>query len=562
MKRFPRLLWAILVFAFIIRAWNLAAPDMAGDDATYAFRSVGYVDFIAAANRQSTPVTWFDEPQWWQSLSFHDAPPLVFALEHASFAFFGDNAVAARVPFVLAGTLSVFAIYLLGEFIGGESLGLAAAAIMTLLNYPVWLSRIGYLDGMLIPSILFSLYFFFKAQKQPRNYWYWGLACGAGLLTKYTFLFLGPVFLGALLIRRRQAFKSRAFLQGCAIAVLLLMPVILYNVGMFRARGHLDAALSTLIGQHPADFAGLVRTGGFNALGVLTQFMSGGAFSPTVLLFAAVGVGILYATQSLEVFTVLIGGFLMALAELSVIGGIEWYGAILVPFVVLFTALGAVTLFRYLKNKIGNIATIAIIVLLAGMELTATIQNQLLAHPLVASPLLPTAFSSPHNGYAELENYIGRFYADHAASSAIITYQEDGKQLADYQKSAILARFGGTVTGPTQDQLVLYDERMNWFASLWTFERRRLYDAEPIQSLWQFLEKTDGAHDFSFYRNFGMKTATIILTAENTQDNTQVDHAADVSAFAQKVESVLTPIAEIRNADGRVAFRVYTLSLQ
>ena len=188
------ILIAVLLFGFGLRAWDLAGPDMAADDALYSFRSIGYVDYVAATNRQTTPVIWFLTPQWWQFFSFHDAPPLVFLAQWLSFQMGGDNLWTSRLPFVMAGVLAVFAVFILGNFIGGAWLGLASAAAMAVMNYAVWFSRIGNLDGFLVAWISFSIYFFLKAKARPQNYLWWGLCVGAGLATKYTFLFLGPVF--------------------------------------------------------------------------------------------------------------------------------------------------------------------------------------------------------------------------------------------------------------------------------------------------------------------------------------------------------------------------------
>ncbi len=562
MKKIPKVLWLILALALVLRIWNIAGPDISGDDATYSFRSIGYIDFIAAANRQSTPVNWFPSEQWWQPLSFHDAPPLVFALQHFSFEIFGDNAYAARLPFVAIGLLAVYAAYLLGEYLIGLDGGLIAAGIMAITNYPVWLSRIGFLDGVTIPAILFAIYFFLKAQKDPRYYRAWGAACAAGLLTKYTFLFLGPAFFIGLMLWQRSALRKKEFYQGLAILLALLSPVIVYNTMMFMSRGHFDAALSTLIGQRPADFSGLIRTKNGNVLDIIGQFFSGQAFSFFMIICAAIGAFAFSTNATTGAFALLTIGIAGAIAELAVIGEIGRFGAILIPFIVIFSAMGVKYIFDRAKRYKLEKTAIAGFALIAAIEIMITIQSQLLPQPLFAVNSLTSTYHAPWDGYEALENYIADFYALHNNVSPILTYQNDGQQIAHYQKNLILHSLTGNENTAAQDQLVIYDERMNWFASLWTFERRRLYKAEPIHSLWQFLENTKGGADLSFYKNFGIKTATIVIATDAMQQNQDIIHKADVDAFAAQIRSVLQPTAEIRDEKNDAVFLIYTIKIQ
>ena len=92
-KDFPRLfktLFAlILLLAFVLIFFRLTRPDMMSDDAHYSFRSIFYLDFLAS-QKQTTPLQWFGEILSWSKLSFHDAPPMIFFIQHAFFEIFGD----------------------------------------------------------------------------------------------------------------------------------------------------------------------------------------------------------------------------------------------------------------------------------------------------------------------------------------------------------------------------------------------------------------------------------------------------------------------------------------
>src|SRR3989338_10943904 len=104
------LLLAILGIACFFIFFRLGQPDSLTDEAEIAFRSVGYLDFLATPD-QTTPWEWFASPPGWVSWSFHDHPPLVFFLEHLLMNVFGDSLVVVRLPFAIFGFLSLLLLY-------------------------------------------------------------------------------------------------------------------------------------------------------------------------------------------------------------------------------------------------------------------------------------------------------------------------------------------------------------------------------------------------------------------------------------------------------------------
>ena len=163
----------IVAAAFFIRIFNLGGQDMATDDVLYSFRSIGLVDYVASLNFQSTPMSWFSERQWWQSLSFHDHPPLVFIIQ---WIFQDRRNKCLGAPYAVCACRRAFRIVFvfLGRELFSARIGLFSAAALAVANYAVWISRIGLLDGFLVLWIILSLYFFVKAETKPINYLWWG----------------------------------------------------------------------------------------------------------------------------------------------------------------------------------------------------------------------------------------------------------------------------------------------------------------------------------------------------------------------------------------------------
>ena len=200
----------ILLLAAVLLFVNLGKPDMEGDQAHYAFRSVGYADYLNS-DQQTTPLQWFSEIPWWSKLSFHDHPPLVFLLQHFFMRIFGPSAFAARLPSALAGFFTIFLIYLIGPSLYSKRVGLLSAFILTVSNYLIWISRTALLEGVMIFFIALSIYFFIKAWSNTKYLFLWGIALGLALISKYVAFCLIPVYLLFILFKKRNWFREKNF---------------------------------------------------------------------------------------------------------------------------------------------------------------------------------------------------------------------------------------------------------------------------------------------------------------------------------------------------------------
>ena len=69
----PKYLLAAAIFAgAILRLWGLGSAEIFHDEGAYAFRAIGYLDFMSNES-QTTPVQWFrnEALPWWTHLSMH-----------------------------------------------------------------------------------------------------------------------------------------------------------------------------------------------------------------------------------------------------------------------------------------------------------------------------------------------------------------------------------------------------------------------------------------------------------------------------------------------------------
>lgn len=561
-KRTHWILIGILFVGLILRIVNLGSPDMIEDDALYSVRAVEYFDYAGSLNTQTTPVVWFPESQWWQYLSFHDAPPLVFALQWIFFQIGGDSQWVARIPFVIVGILSIAFLYLLGTQVANTWVGLFAAAGLALMNYHVWVSRIGLLDGVVILWVILSLYFFIRAPAHPKNYLWWGITIGAGLLTKYTFLFMGPLFLVAFLVWQRSAWRTRWFWIGLAACMIVISPIVMYNTMVWKTRGHFDAALSTMAGLSPNDFQGLSRKVNTD-LGNVSSVVKGvaGGMSPGVWVVLFLGVLVfLYLAIIRRNYRVsgylLASGIVFAVIFLTLAGGSGHYSVVLLPFLLLSASLVAWRLWSGAKRpwRVVLVGCAGFVVL---WELFFTVQNQLLPQPLITHALFVDPVRPRWLGYSALEDYVEGFYRKYSDPSYIVFSKTP--QIFARQVRTIKSFYEGEVERPQQTHLLVYDDRMDWFGGLWIFERRRLYDVAAIPSLTNFVDAIEGNYIYKFVE-FGFQDVTVIVATERVPYNQAID-VDRLTKFARRLGEVYNPVHEIRNPQGEVAFQVFELPL-
>jgi hypothetical protein len=153
-------------------------------------------------------------------------------------ALFGTSELALRLPFVLFGTASIFLIFLLGKTWFNRRTGIYAAAILSILYFPIIQSELArpYSPGLFI--VLLTTWFYhkvlFSEVKKYRDAIFLGVCFAAGMYTHY-FLFLSLLLIGftGLFFLKKDNFKY--YLLAVALAALLFLPhisVTLYHLSV------------------------------------------------------------------------------------------------------------------------------------------------------------------------------------------------------------------------------------------------------------------------------------------------------------------------------------------
>src|SRR5579863_3320179 len=161
-------------------------------------------------------------------------PPFTPFVERVSLGIFGLSLVGLRLFSVIAQALAIIVTGLMARELGGGRLAQVAAALAVALSpLPLFegtefqYSTFDYLWWVLIAYFIIRL----LKTENPRWWLAIGTVVGIGLLTKYTICFLvAGIVAGLLLTKARQYFLSGWFWGGAALALLIFLPNLVWQV--------------------------------------------------------------------------------------------------------------------------------------------------------------------------------------------------------------------------------------------------------------------------------------------------------------------------------------------
>jgi hypothetical protein len=161
-------------------------------------------------------------------------PPFTPFVERIGMALFGHSMVGLRLFSVIAQAVAIVVTGLMARELGGRRLAQITAALAVALSpLPIFegtefqYSSFDYLWWVLIA------YFVIRLLKSDDSRWWLaiGATAGVGLQTKYTLcFFLAGVAAGLLLTPARRFLRSRWFWAGVAIAAVIFLPNLVWQV--------------------------------------------------------------------------------------------------------------------------------------------------------------------------------------------------------------------------------------------------------------------------------------------------------------------------------------------
>jgi 4-amino-4-deoxy-L-arabinose transferase-like glycosyltransferase len=217
--------WARLTFLVILLFLLVNLPVIAGFN-RHTRDERFYVDGALVMLRTGDYLT----PRWPDGSARFNKPPLTYWLLAGSYRLFGVSLLASRLPFLLAGCLTLFlAGRLARDLWGSARAGLLAVAVLAANNTFLTNSNVSTTDGLLTLGVILSQLGFmrvvFLGSRARRDYAWAYLGCALAMLAK-GLIGLAPAgfaWLFALLLRRRLGLSLRALFNAPALAAGLLL---------------------------------------------------------------------------------------------------------------------------------------------------------------------------------------------------------------------------------------------------------------------------------------------------------------------------------------------------
>ena len=519
----------IVLLAFALRAYSPIPIDLIGDDATYAFRSVGYFDHMAS-QLQTTPYQWFESVPWWAKLSFHDHPPAAFLLFHLFFSVFGMTTTLVHTMPVLLGTLSVALCIAIGNRLGSPRMGMIAGILLAVNSLSMWISRVMYLEALLIPLLLITVYSALRARVSPSWWVITGFAFGASFATKYTALFLLPALCYLALYSMN---KKKWISLGMLAFIAAISPIIIYNIALYYTRGHFDYQITRLLHITTADWPRLAASTGAVSFMTILGSLQNAISLPALLLFlASVGWTLLQwirKKNQIQGFLALI--VLFFTIELIFLGNADRFLSPIMPFLCLSAGLFIHEVWNLALGKM-RIAFISGFSLVVIAMFLFTINTHYFTRPWGYAGITYSSIKGENYGYEQLDQYL------------LSVYQERNSR-DDLWETA------------TEDKtLYIFDSNINYFPKMWYIQRRVTYQGIPFTSSLEFRRLIQENGEAYFFQQ-GYAHYVFIHALPGTlrvPDDIQNDIADKIAQTLGQQGIVGT---EILRSDNTPAFRVY-----
>lgn len=182
---------------------------------------------------------WFRDELYYIACGRHlafgyvDHPPLVALIARLT-QLLGGSLFVTRFPSILAGMAVIWLCGRIARELGGGAWAQGMAALCALVA-PVYLFLFHIFSMNSFDVLFWTLGAWVIVRivngGDPRLWLLFGLICGLGLLNKHSVLFFGfGVFAGLLLTPERRHFRERWIWIGGALAVLLFLPHVIWQV--------------------------------------------------------------------------------------------------------------------------------------------------------------------------------------------------------------------------------------------------------------------------------------------------------------------------------------------
>ncbi|MFH1291699.1 MAG: glycosyltransferase family 39 protein [bacterium] len=543
----------ILVVAALLRLAFLSRGMIYMDESAYIYRGADWVDTLRSGT-QKTPVDLMKDLPWWTDVSFHDHPPLTFAINHIVIRTLGYNLFVGRLPSALLGLASVFLVFLIAKKVfKRESLALMAMAVFAVSNLAVHYSRNAMMESMSLFFILLASYIFLLSLKNSKLLPWFGVILGLSFLAKYTAFVMIPVYFLILLFYKREYFKDfRLYLAGF-LALVFFSPVIVYNIELYRAWGHFDVQFASLFGQNTPNWTLLL---GKDQRGTILNRMQGWAsliivVSPLFLYTALSGlfvflIKVLWKRQTDLYNVFLLLSFFAFLSMTLLFGAHSRFLFYLLPFL---SILLVVFLQVFLESPKKYIKFMVLIIFLT-YEMVYCLSS-------VFMPLTAKSIGLKYITYTDV------FYrADSGARNLDLFFQKELEDKAPSLHSSYLPKKISSrirpifkINGKSFFGMLVYDDRMDYRSLSWTFIKRIINEDWFAPGIGNYERIMDKSLSDAYYEQAVVYYTTTL--SDLSREASYRDDVVKIDLTAMQLINAGASSTIIYNNAGLPAFRVF-----
>ncbi|MCK9555901.1 glycosyltransferase family 39 protein [bacterium] len=238
----------ILLLSGFMVFYGINAHDLCGDEINIGMRSYDLVDgnvarrqafFLSTVSHSPLINTaGFISMQILQPFGFYELEDWMFRFLPALVSVMA----AVCLFFILYRECGIFPAF-------------AAALLLSVSNYHVWMGRIFLREGLMTFMLSFGVLSAFRIKDNDLYLFFCALALGAAFLVKFTALFFAVPFFIYVYLRKKEA-----LINFILIFFAVCLPVILFNAAAYITTGYMDQPFGKLFNMFGGDAKGTMIT--------------------------------------------------------------------------------------------------------------------------------------------------------------------------------------------------------------------------------------------------------------------------------------------------------------
>ncbi|MEK7623588.1 MAG: glycosyltransferase family 39 protein [Patescibacteria group bacterium] len=531
----------ILVLATWLLFFRTSHGDLLGDDALYSTRSIGMLD-LAFTVIQPTPLQWYDAYPWWANLSWHDHPVLLFFIQHLSLSI-SPTEFFAKLPYALMTLGSVILMYVWTKGLFGKSIGLLAALLFTLDAHAIYLGRTALMESGVMFFILLTFCSWLAFVREKKYWWLFGLSLGLLLETKFTAFFVLPTLLVYTFIHARALFKEKRFYCAFALAMVVFLPVIIYNGMMYADRGHFALQFARLFHESsPWQLSG-VNEFTIRNVSAFAQSIGQSVSFPYLFLFVTSLLYVFAYHRRLAAWP-LLGLLFVTIEDLTI--STKGLSSLFIPVIVAIA-------FHYGTLSWQRRYRFVTAGFLIAYLFLFTVNSNLLVSPSGRAGWWHDNGGQRNYGAAQLNQYL-----DTLEATVPDLGRFDQYDVLKIRKPSLHKYLLANIVDPDKrdvlnmKKIIVFDQNILWFSQVWLFARRGFYHDLAIFSTIELPKEARAL--------FSPETVYFIRATEFAPLDPSWKQSQSPGQWeAPLLAAGLTPVLIARD-DGGIAFKVYTIT--